>query len=181
MAKYGKKLVDRIVQLLEQDLYSVSEVCELVRINRKTFYEWRNTRPEFREAVDDAIHKCEEMLLIAARISLKQKIEGYTLKEEKITYEPARSNSSVQIEKSRVVKSKQCPPDMRAIRYVIDRMDNKKKEEKPGYQPPIIYVQDENTAYHYRLVESRGQKWPEPKREDYALFPVDTPQISQES
>jgi len=178
MAKYNKRLVEKIVFLIEQDLYTVTEICNIIKVNRKTFYEWKNTIPEFRREVEEAMERRDDMLLSLARISLKQKIEGYTLEEEKITYEPAPANKGELREKSRVVKRKQYPPDIRAIKYVIERNDKKKqKEEEPQYQPMVINVPDQHTADQLRILERRLRGKDE-------LFsptpPIDTARLSRQ-
>lgn len=63
MAKYTEKLVKRIVELIEQDIYTVSEICNILRINRKTFYEWKKTKPEFRQEIETAEERCNEMMV----------------------------------------------------------------------------------------------------------------------
>ncbi|GHV16889.1 hypothetical protein FACS1894169_11270 [Bacteroidia bacterium] len=128
--KYSDKLVKRIVKLMETDMYTVSEICDAVGIDRKTFYDWKNGKPDFRKAVEDAADRCDEMLVKTARISLKQRLEGYMVTEEKITYEPSRHNPSEEVEKSRVVKHKQYPPDLRAIQWVLERSERKNAEEQ---------------------------------------------------
>lgn len=81
MAKYTERLVERIISFIEEDTYSISEICNALNINRKTFYEWRKTKPEFNEAVERAIECRDDKLLMVARNSLKKKLEGYTLTE----------------------------------------------------------------------------------------------------
>jgi transposase-like protein len=127
--KYSDQLVERIVGLMEADRYTVSEVCDAVGIDRKTFYEWRNGKPDFRRAVEDAADRCNELLVKLARISLRQRLEGYTVTEEKITFEPARGSSSEKVEKSHVVRHRQYPPDLRAIQWVLEREDRRHAEE----------------------------------------------------
>jgi len=157
MAKYTQKLVERIVYLIQQDLYTITEICDIVKVNRKTFYEWRNTKPEFRQETDLAMERRDEMLLSIARISLKQKLEGYTVQEEKITYEPAPANHAELREKSRVVRKKQYPPDLSAIKYVMERQEKKKQEEKaqPEKKQNIIYVQNLYEADLYFQFEKK--------------------------
>ena len=154
MAKYKKELVSEIVSLIESDIYTVKEICNLMRISRQTFYEWMDTKPEFKEAIDEAMRQRDEMLVSIARASLRKKLEGYTLTEEKITYEPAKSNPNIEVEKSRVVRKKQYPPDLRAIRYVLEREEKRKeKEDKPKHKPTIIQVPDQHTADNLLLLE----------------------------
>ena len=156
MAKYSKNLVSEIVSLIESDIYTVKELCRVARISRQTFYEWMDSKPEFKTAVDEAMRQRDEMLVSIARASLRKKLEGYTLTEEKISYEPAKSNPDVQIEKSRVVKKKQYPPNLAAIKYVLEREEKKKeKQDSPVLKPTIIEVPDQQTADNLLLLEKR--------------------------
>jgi transposase-like protein len=128
--KYSDRLVERIVKLIEADVYTVSEICDVAGIDRKTFYEWKNGKPDFRKAVEGAACRCDESLVKTARISLKQRLEGYTVTEERITYEPSRHDPSLKVEKSHMVKHKQYPPDLRAIQWVLDRNDRKNADDQ---------------------------------------------------
>ncbi len=155
--KYSEKLLEKMVWYIEQDLYTVTEICKMTGIARKTYYEWRDTKPEFREEINKAMERRDEMLVATARMSLKQRLEGYTLTEEKITYEPAKSNQSIQIEKSRVIRKKQYPPDLGAIKYVLDRNEKRNEaENKPGRRPLIINVPDQKTADGILAMRSPG-------------------------
>ncbi|NDV77650.1 phBC6A51 family helix-turn-helix protein [Dysgonomonas sp. 511] len=146
MAKYSEAITERIVQLIEEDMYTLSEICKAVGINRKTLYQWRTTKPEFGEAIDEAMRNRDEMLLLTARMSLKKKLEGYTLVEEKLIYEPSKSNPTEMILKKKIVKKKEVAPDNRAIKMVIERAEkNEVAEEKPRENPFVVNVIDRET------------------------------------
>ncbi|GAB6123550.1 hypothetical protein JCM30204_47000 [Dysgonomonas termitidis] len=70
--KYTNKLAVHIVEMIEQDLCSISEICKSLKISRKTFYEWKKAKPEFSEALEEAIDHREEVMIASARIGLKQ-------------------------------------------------------------------------------------------------------------
>lgn len=125
MAKYSKKLVEIISELLENDM-SVTEVCNAVGINRKTFYEWVNTKPEFAQAVDDARERAYDELIALARRTLRERIEGYTVEETTYTYEPASYDESEMILKKKVVKSKRKEPSITSLNNMIQRLKEKK-------------------------------------------------------
>ena len=72
MAKYTEKLVEKIVTLIEADTYSISEICSILKISRKSFYEWKDTKPEFREAIEKAIDRRDDKLLMLARVTKKE-------------------------------------------------------------------------------------------------------------
>ena len=46
MAKYGKKIVDKIVGLIKSDTYTIAEICRQVGITPKTFHQWKEEHPE---------------------------------------------------------------------------------------------------------------------------------------
>ncbi|MFV0418720.1 MAG: hypothetical protein ACK5KT_08335 [Dysgonomonas sp.] len=127
MAKYSLRLVREIAALVEEDTYTISEICNMMRISRKTFYEWKARIPEFKKAIEQAEEKREENLLFVARNSLKKKLEGYTVVEERITYVPDKNNPERLVIKNKVVKRKYCPADNTAIRQVLEKHEEKQK------------------------------------------------------
>lgn len=159
MSKYSDKLVNQICRYIETDYYSISEICTMFKISRKTFYEWKDTKPLFRKAIDEALDARDEVMLATARLSLKKKLEGYTLTEEKCVYVPSKSNPSELILKSKTVKKKECPPDTQTIKLVLERNDKKQEEHRTVNTPPtIINVTDEHTAEQLRvLYRNNGQ------------------------
>ncbi|MBK5722683.1 transposase [Dysgonomonas sp. Marseille-P4677] len=160
MAKYSEDLLKRIIELVETDMFSVSEICRMTEINPKTFYEWKNTKPEFEERLKDAIRHRDEMLLTTARIGLKQLLEGYTVQEEKISYMPSKGNPANLEEKSRIVKKKHYPPNIRAIKMVLDRSDKKEERDsdRETSRPSVIIVNDEETKRQLLILrENKGE------------------------
>jgi len=154
MAKYRQELIDEIIKLIESDIYTVKEICFMLNISRQTYYEWLDTRPEFKKAVNEALRHRDEMLVSIARSSLRKRLEGYTITEEKIVYEPCKGNPAMDKEKSRIVKKKECPPDLRAIKYVLEKEEKRKeKEESPAVKPTIIEVRDQHTAEQLLIFE----------------------------
>jgi len=154
MAKYRQELVDEIIKLIESDIYTVKEICFMMDISRQTYYEWLDTRPEFKRAVNEALRNRDEMLISIARSSLRKRLEGYTITEERIVYEPCKGNPAMEKEISRVVKKKECPPDLQAIKYVLEKEEKRKeKEESPAMKPTIIEVRDQHTAEQLLIFE----------------------------
>ncbi|GAB6122029.1 hypothetical protein [Dysgonomonas termitidis] len=157
--KYSNKTATRIIEMLEQDLFGISEICKIVNINPKTFYDWKKTRSDFNDAVDDAITRREETLVASARIGLKQLLEGYVQKKEKVTYVPDKDNPVEDMVKCRVVEKKFCPPSIRAIKYVLDREERKKDKDRllaSERHPLVIEVQDEETRRQLMILKENG-------------------------
>lgn len=157
--KYKEKIAMEIIRMIEQDLYSISEICRSLKISRKTFYEWKKTKPEFGEAVEEAIDHREDVMIASARIGLKQLLEGYVQKKEKITYVPDKNNPVEDVAKCRVVEKKFCPPSIRAIKYVLDREERKRDKDQllvSERRPLVIEVQDEETKCQLMILEKNG-------------------------
>ncbi|MFR0677760.1 hypothetical protein [Dysgonomonas mossii] len=145
MAKYTERLAEKIVSLIEEDTYSITEICKHLKITRKSFYEWRDKKPAFRKAIEAAIESRDETLAITARRSLKKKLEGYTLTEVRTTYVPDKENPDKLVLKTRVVRQKEYAPDTHAIRLVLSHNETKEEENKEQSQPLTIIVQDPKT------------------------------------
>ncbi|MDH6308607.1 hypothetical protein M2451_000918 [Dysgonomonas sp. PFB1-18] len=126
MAKYSEELTEKIADLIAIELYSVSEVCMVLNISRKTFYSWMKTQPYFREEIEKAQEQRDDVAFSLAMSSLKKKLNNYTLTEEKDTYIPDEDNPERLIFKSKVIRKKEHLPDLRTIRMVLDRADKKK-------------------------------------------------------
>ena len=145
MAKYTERLAEKIVSLIEEDTYSITEICKHLKITRKSFYEWRDKKPQFRKAIEAAMESRDETLAITARRSLKKKLEGYTLTEIRTTYVPDKENPDKLVLKTRVVRQKEYAPDTHAIRLVLLHNETKEEENKEHSQPLTIIVQDPKT------------------------------------
>ena len=157
--KYKEKTASEIIRMIEQDLCSISEICKTFKISRKTFYEWKKAKPDFGEAVEEAIDHREEVMIASARIGLKQLLEGYMQKKEKITYVPDKNDPANDVEKCRVVEKKFCPPSIRAIKYVLDREERKKDKDRllaSERRPLVIEVQDEETRRQLMILKGNG-------------------------
>ncbi|WP_185155679.1 phBC6A51 family helix-turn-helix protein [Dysgonomonas sp. 521] len=170
MAKYTEKLTDKIVSLIEEDTYTVAEICNHLKITRKSFYEWKEKKPEFREAVNKAIERRNETLGIIARNSLKRKLEGYTLTEVRTTYIPDKDNPDKLILKSRIVKEKEYAPDTHAIRLTLLPNDTKPMGVKEEPAALTIIVRDTKTAEQLNLLQNNLMH-PKQKGEPYHPAP----------
>ena len=167
MAKYTEKLTQKITSLIEEDTYSIKEICSILKISRKSFYEWKETKPEFKKAIDRAVEHRDEKLLMVARRSLKRKLEGYTLTETRTTYVPDKNNPEKLVLKSQVVKQKEYAPDTHAIKLTLSQnseVTDKEKSTSPGL---TIVLQDPKAADQLnQLRETLMDTSPERKREE---------------
>lgn len=161
MAKYNEKLIKKITDLIEEGVYTISEICEILGISRKTFYSWRDSKPEFAKAIDEATELREEKLLAMARQSLRKKLEGYTLTETKYKYIPDEDDPTQLKLKEKIVKVKEYAPDNRAIKIVLDRHDADKTKNigiQQQNKPLQITVLNENTKKQLEILQEKLQK-----------------------
>ena len=124
MAKYGAELTEKIVNLIEEEFFTVSQVCKAVSISRETFYSWMNTRDDFRSEVEQAVTRREAELMMMVHASLKKKLEGYYTTVEKDIYVPGEHTGEL-VFKQKTITKKECPPDLRTIKMLLERQDRK--------------------------------------------------------
>ena len=87
MAKYTEQLGKKIADAIEQDEYTLGEICTMHSISRKTFYQWARKYTDFKEMIDDARAGRDERLAQKARKILKQRLEhGYTVTTTRYKY-----------------------------------------------------------------------------------------------
>lgn len=161
MAKYNEKLVKKVSALIEEGVYTISEICDILSISRKTFYAWRDSKPEFAQAIDEAMELREEKLLTLARQSLRKKLEGYTLTETKYKYIPDEDDPTQLKLKEKIVKVKEYAPDNRTIKMVLDRCDADKTDRidiQRQNKPLQITVLNENTKKQLEILQEKLQK-----------------------
>lgn len=89
MAKYGKKIVDKMVGLMKSDTYTIAEICRQVGITTKTYHQWINDYPEFEESIEQAKAERMQFFVAEAKKSLLKKIQGYTVDETKVVTVPS--------------------------------------------------------------------------------------------
>ncbi|WP_108822085.1 bacteriophage terminase small subunit [Dysgonomonas sp. Marseille-P4361] len=129
MAKYSERLVMKIVRLIEEDVYTITEICNALNISRKTFYEWRSEKAEFAQAIDEAMEIRDERLVEMAHSALKERLKETTIQEEIISYEVDNDNPSEFKVKSKLAKIRKVLPSIAVIRFVLDK-DQRRREEK---------------------------------------------------
>lgn len=104
MAKYSKKIVSRICDLVREDSYTIPEICSIVGISESTYHEWKATKVEFSEALKEAQDKFTENMLVECNRSLVKLIKGYTAEESRVVY--VESKSKEVDEDGNIIKSK---------------------------------------------------------------------------
>ncbi|MDR1594639.1 MAG: hypothetical protein LBS43_09200 [Prevotellaceae bacterium] len=153
MAKYDKKIVERICQLISTDSYTIPEICKIVGISLSLFYYWKDKKLEFLEAIKKAEDDFNELVVVEAKKSLMKKIRGYTEQEKKtVTVDTGKRDKDkkpiVRV-KEHIVTDKYFQPDTAAIIFALTNRDpahwaNKYNTEVTGkdgerlFQPIVI-------------------------------------------
>ena len=79
MAKYSQKLVDRICSLIREDSYTIAEICDLVGINKDTYYTWMKTKSDFSDSIKKAEDARMQFFVAEAQKSLLKKIQRMSI------------------------------------------------------------------------------------------------------
>lgn len=143
MAKYSKELENKLVSLIEEDTYTITDICKILNIGRKTFYRWRDDKPEFAEAISTAMENREERMRLLARQAMKKRLDGYKLVETKTVYATNKNaeDGSEMYVKEYVVKDKYCVPDTSAIAFALsDGSRGAKKVAMESKSRPLSIV-----------------------------------------
>ena len=135
MAKYNKKTIEQITQLIRSDTYTIAEVCRQVGITQKTYHQWIAEHPEFVEAVELAKAELMQNLVKEAKKSLLKKIRGYEATETAVTTIPDKDGNP-RIKEQKTYK-KHIQPDTAAIIFTLTNGDpehwkNKQSTEVTG-------------------------------------------------
>lgn len=146
MATYNKKIVEQIIDLMEEGGHSVSAICKIVGIGRRTFYDWRNAHPEFSQAMEEAEQRCSEELRELANKGLRRKLDGYYQTVSRTVYVPSMEDPETLEIKQHVVIRKYCEPDTKLLLEILNIGMGKRKRvgvKSKGINPPLVVKRNE--------------------------------------
>lgn len=161
MTKYSKKIVKRVIELMKSDTYTIAEICAIVGIAPRTFYDWQNEYEEFAQAVQEAKDERMQFFVSEAKKSLLKKIQGYTVQEKHTTMvdskeKDANGKPKPKIKEQKIV-DKHFQPDTAAIIFTLTNGDpeswkNKQSTELTGKDgkdlvPARILTKEEAAEY----------------------------------
>ncbi len=132
MAKYNERLVEKIVRLIEEDTYTVGEICDALKISRNTFYEWKNSKSEFYQALEEAENRRDASLAILARRSLREQLDSYIVTTEKIVY--TDNGYGEKTIKSKTVTKRKVAAKASIIKLALERSDRKQEKKETTTQ-----------------------------------------------
>ena len=129
MAKYNKRIVKRITDLIRQDTFTIAEICRSVRISEECFYKWQRDNEEFKEAVTRAREQFDEIIVREAKNSLRKLVNGYEADEKKTVFVNGKDGKP-EI-KEQVTIKKHFQPNPMSVQFVLT---NKTGGEYKNYQ-----------------------------------------------
>jgi len=130
MAKYSRAIVERICKLISMDSYTIAEICEIVGIADRTYYDWQSKNAEFAASIEKAQDKFNEKLIAEAKKSLIRMVQGYTVQEKKtVTVDTGKKDENqkpiVRV-KEHTVTDKHYQPNSTLIIFTLTNRDPKK-------------------------------------------------------
>ena len=129
MAKYTEKLGKQIAEAIEQDEYTLGEICSIHNISRKTFYQWMIKYPDFEEIINNARLERDERLTQKARQILKQRVEqGHTVTTTRYKY--AVDEYGELYLSGKTVTVKEYSPDEKTLKIAISKENDINNKEK---------------------------------------------------
>ena len=122
MAKYSKEIVDKICNLLATGEHRIVDVCKQVGISTTIFYDWKDSKVEFSDALKDAEEQRLSQFKDMARSGLAKLLDVYEYEEETTEYslDPI-GNEQV---KSRKVIKKRTMPNSAAVIFALCNRDS---------------------------------------------------------
>lgn len=150
MAKYGKKIVDKIIALIKDDNYTIAEICQQVGINPCTYHEWKNLHEEFRQAIEAAEVEQMQSMVKIAKNSLKRKLQGYDVTETRVVSVPGEKDKKTGETKPKIKEQittkKHVAADTAAIIFTLTNGDpehwrNRQSTEVTGKDGKDLFAQ----------------------------------------
>lgn len=128
MAKYNKKIVENICELIRTDSYTIAEICEKVGIVKDTYYQWLKTKSDFSDSIKKAEDEYNELIITEAKKSLVKMIRGYTIDETRtVTADTGKKDDNgkpiVKV-KEHVVTKKHYQPNPTLVIFTLTNRDS---------------------------------------------------------
>lgn len=127
MAKYNRKVVERIIGLLKSDSYTIAEICQQVGISPATYHRWQEEHEDFRKLINEAHDERMQFFVLEAKKSLLKKIQGYEVTETKVVTIPGKEKDEKgtpkPIIKEQTTQRKHVAPDTAAVIFTLTNGD----------------------------------------------------------
>lgn len=163
MAKYSKKKVKLICDLIIKDTFTIAEICANAGISERCFYDWQANNAEFAEIITHARDNAKSIRVREAKKSLMKKIQGYDVDENKTVY--VNDTEGKPKIKERTTIKKHIQPDTNAIIFVLTNDDpenfkNRQNTELTGKDGKDLFhkVTDEDLDKRISELEKKLKK-----------------------
>jgi hypothetical protein len=162
MAKYNKKIVEKICDLIKSDSYTVSEICQIVGLSKDTYYRWIKEKSDFSDTIKKAEDEFRKDTLVECEKSLVKLIKGYTTQEKKtITVDSGKKDVNgrpIPKIKEQTIVDKHIQPNLGAIIHFQTNQDsdnwkNKHSTEVTGKDGKDLFGQLSDTELDARIAE----------------------------
>ena len=155
MAKYTEQLGKKIADAIEQDEYTLGEICTMYSISRKTFYQWVRKYSDFKEMIDDARAGRDERLAQKARQILKQRLEhGYTVTTTRYKYAVDEYGEIYLTGKT--VTMKEYSADEKTLKMAMAKEGEIEEKVENIRVPWEIIVQNQEAADQLQFLQNNG-------------------------
>ncbi len=159
MGKFNQLFIEKVVTLIEEDNYTMTDICRIMGVSRKMFYQWKSSKPKFAEAVNGAVQARGEKLRQKARQAMRKKLDGHKLIETKTTYMMPKDSEdphSLSV-KEYVVREKYCVPETSAIVHSLSDGDPllKGRNNPEEASPLVITVDKEKTKDDLEMLRNQ--------------------------
>lgn len=157
MAKYNKKIVKRICDLISKDTYTIAELCSMVGIAERTYYQWQSENAEFAALIKEARDRFDETMVKEAKNSLMKLVKGYTVNETKTVYEPVSKTETTAKPriKEQTVTKKHFQPNVAATIFLLT---NKAPDEYKNRQVSELTGKDGKDLLPARVLTKQEMK-----------------------
>ena len=155
MEKYTEQLGKKIADAIEQDEYTLGEICAMHNISRKTFYQWARKYSDFKEMIDDARAGRDERLAQKARKILKQRLEhGYTVTTTRYKYAVDEYGEIYLTGKT--VTMKEYSADEKTLKMAMAKEGEIEEKVENIRVPWEIIVQNQEAADQLQFLQDNG-------------------------
>lgn len=154
--KYSEKIAKRIFSLIEEDSYTVAEICANVGISARCYYYWIQEFAEFARGIKKARETFAEIKLVECERSLTKLINGYDYEEVKtVLVNDSKGQPTI---KEKTIMKKKVAPNLGAIIHFQTNKDpenwkNKQTTELTGKDGKDLFEGMSNEELDERIAE----------------------------
>ena len=154
--KYSEKIAKKIFSLIEEDSYTVAEICANVGISARCYYYWIQEFAEFARGIKKARETFAERTLVECERSLVKLINGYDYEEVKtVLVNDSKGQPTI---KEKTIMKKKVAPNLGAIIHFQTNKDpenwkNKQTNELTGKDGKDLFEGMSDEELEARIAE----------------------------